>query len=319
MSDFAAAAMLRLVALGLRRQGLPAPPAATPPARGARVPLDHKRALLQGLLAAHGPTVLLRLGEGIADGPDEPVLTALAAARTLPELLARWGRLERYVHSHHRVRATPPAAAGGAWQLRHVSLRAGQPPQPAESLVVCGLLVALAAQIGVRGLRLGFDGEPGWRHADGRWRDGPLPASPGAWRLQADAVADEACTAATAAALAPDAGPAATTAAARAALAADPGAPWTLDGLARRLGLPPRTLQRRLGAAGSGFATLLRDVRVAASARLLVFGDEATALVGYRCGFADQAHFTRCFKAHTAITPALYRAQFGAMPAPQRA
>ena len=36
----------------------------------------------------------------------------------------------------------------------------------------------------------------------------------------------------------------------------------------------------------------------------------STAEVGYMCGFADQAHFTRQFKRHTAMTPALYRSEF---------
>jgi AraC-like DNA-binding protein len=35
-----------------------------------------------------------------------------------------------------------------------------------------------------------------------------------------------------------------------------------------------------------------------------------TAQVGYVCGFADQAHFTRQFKRHTAMTPGLYRSEF---------
>ncbi len=36
----------------------------------------------------------------------------------------------------------------------------------------------------------------------------------------------------------------------------------------------------------------------------------ATAEVAYLCGFADQAHFTRQFKQHTAMTPGLYRDAF---------
>jgi AraC-like DNA-binding protein len=44
-----------------------------------------------------------------------------------------------------------------------------------------------------------------------------------------------------------------------------------------------------------------------------VSGRDPAAQVGYLCGFADQAHFTRSFKRFTAMTPVVYRAQFGGM------
>jgi AraC-like DNA-binding protein len=70
-------------------------------------------------------------------------------------------------------------------------------------------------------------------------------------------------------------------------------------------------LQRRLTEAGTSFSCLWTEVRLAQSARMLVGGREPMAQVGYLCGFADQAHFTRSFKRFTAMTPVVYRAQFG--------
>jgi AraC-like DNA-binding protein len=49
------------------------------------------------------------------------------------------------------------------------------------------------------------------------------------------------------------------------------------------------------------------DQRIRHARRLLREGS-APADVAFRCGFADQAHFTRHFKARTGVTPAVFRA-----------
>lgn len=287
MKDFAAAAMLRLIRRGLERQGLAAPP---PPSGPALVPLADKRALLQSLMQRHGPAVLLRIGDAVQDAPDEPTLTALTAARDPADLIARWQRLERFVHSRHRVAVL---AQGAGWlRLRHVSLRAGEPPLPAEDLLVWGLLIALLRRIGTPAVASDLDGRDGRDLATDTVQIRWLPTAAAADR-PAPARAD-------------------TLAVARARLAQDCAAPWSLARLAADLGLAPRTLQRRLAAQGAGFSALWTEVRLAASARLLTAGSESTAQIGYLCGFADQAHFTRCFHRHTALTPARYRSEFGA-------
>lgn len=279
--DFASAAMLRLIRLGLARQGLELP---APPAAAARVPLRDKRALLQALLDRHGANAIFRLGEAVQDAPDEPTLTALLAARDPADLVRRFQRLERYVHSRHRIDVE--AAAPGRLRLRHRSLKAGQPPHAAEDLVVWGLLAGVLQRLGTPGLATAFD--DGTAVLDLRWTPAaPQPAAPSPARAD-------------------------TLAAARAALAADCAAAWTLPRLAAALGLAPRTLQRRLAEAGSGFSALWTEVRLAAAGRLLAEGADSTAQIGYRCGFADQAHFTRAFHRHVALTPARYRREFGA-------
>jgi AraC-like DNA-binding protein len=45
-------------------------------------------------------------------------------------------------------------------------------------------------------------------------------------------------------------------------------------------------------------------------ARLLAESPQSPAQIGYLCGFSDQAHFTREFKRHSAVTPARFREQF---------
>lgn len=301
MKDFAAAAMLRLVRLGLQREGLATE--ALPITSAAQVPLQDKRRVLEVLMQRHGPALLLRLGEGVHDATDEPTLTALTEARSAADLIERWQRLERFVHSRHRVLTLASTDAGCS--VRHVSLHSGEAPTRAEDLLVFGLLVGLLQRIGTAELRARFAGETGWRQREGRWAPAPPPADTATWELAWRQPAVQP-------ALAPVPNGAALPAAARAVLAADCAASWTLPRLADGLGLAPRTLQRRLNEAGTSFSSLWTEVRLAQSARLLLGARESAAQVGYSCGFADQAHFTRSFKRSTGMTPSVYRAQFGA-------
>jgi AraC-like DNA-binding protein len=82
-------------------------------------------------------------------------------------------------------------------------------------------------------------------------------------------------------------------------------------------------LQELAGAAGLSRAHLIRafrrefhitphafltDIRIRAARRRLQAGEQP-ADVALECGFADQAHFTRHFKARTGLTPGQYRAR----------
>lgn len=309
MDDFASAAMLRLIRLGLARQGLPLPAATGLPRRSAHVPLAHKRQLLEGLLSRHGPLALLRIGEAIADAPDEPALVALALATSPPDLLARWQRLERFVHARHRVLVQ--ADGPGGLRLQHVSLAALAPPTRAEDLLVLGLLVALARLIGTPGLQATTGQPVRWCWQAGDWQaaggPAPLATAPGAlahWQWRWQPVLQPA---------APAGPPVADWAgAASGLLAADPGRHWTVANLAQALGTSPRSLQRQLALQGQRFSHLLMDVRLAQSARMLATTPQQTAAIGYHCGFADQAHFSRAFKQHSAMTPVQYRSAFRA-------
>ncbi len=317
MDDFASAAMLRLIHLGLARQGLAPPPPAAPPGRGAHVPLAHKRRLLDGLLAAHGPLALLRIGDAIADAPDEPALLALTLATSPPDLLARWQRLERFVHARHRLLVQVDGVSG--LRLQHVSLAAQAPPTPAEDLLVLGLLVALARHIGTQGLQA-TAGQPAlWRWQAGAWQaaSAGLAAPTAQAKPQRSPLGDwhwqwQPPLHASAAPLQPDTDWAGS---ASRVLAADPARSWTVAALATQLGSSPRTLQRQLARQGQRFSHLVMDVRLAASARLLATTAQPAAAIGYHCGFADQAHFGRAFQHHSAMTPSQYRSAFQAAPA----
>jgi AraC-like DNA-binding protein len=260
--------------------------------------LQAKRELAAALWHAHGPDVLVRIGLAARDG-HEPLLAALAPARDPADLLQRWQRLERFIHSRHRVRVEH--AAGDRLLLRHVSLDARAAPSPAEDLLVFGLLIALLERCGSQGLRARLDGERHWRWSQGRWSERRWPARPGAWELRWTPAPSQPLPE-------PDADE--DSERAHRALAADPGRAWRVQTLAAELHTSPRSLQRALAAAGSGFTMLLSEVRARHAGDLLASGALSTAEIGYVCGYADQAHFTREFKRHTALTPARFREQF---------
>lgn len=303
MNDFASAAMLRLIQRGLQRQGLAMPP--LPPMKGAHVPLADKRALLDALLEAYGAQVLLRIGEAAVDARDEPVTVALGLAREPHDLMARWKRLERFVHSRHRVRVD--AATERSLVLRHVSRDPEQPPTRAEDLLVFGLLVALLRRLGTLELQARIAGDAAWRWQAGGWSDEPLPADVSCWTLSWQPVVQPRH------ALIPSDED--LVAAAHRVLAADAGRRWTVQALAAEMGMSPRSLQRRLAAGGSGFSALLSGVRLALSAQMLVQTEQQAAQIAYVCGFADQGHFNREFKRSCALTPGQYRKEFADEPA----
>lgn len=300
MNDFAAAAMMRLIRLGLARQGL-ASAGVNAPAL-AHVPLKDKRGLAEMLLQAHGPAALLQIGDAIQDAPNEPTLVALALASDPVDLIGRWRRLERFIHSRHRTHIL--ARDETRLVLQHVALAPHPPPRPAEDLLIFGLLAALIEHIGADDVRARIAGETTWRRRQGAWTGGAYPNDVSRWEIawasvgRTDSAPDQ-----------PHIG-SDWAAATRNALSADPGRGWTLRHLADALRVSSRSLQRHLKAEATSFSRLLAEARLAAAATLLGTSDRSAAEIGYACGFADQAHFTREFKRHTALTPTAFRAQF---------
>ena len=292
--------MMRLIRAGLERQGLEPP--RLPRLQDAHVPLDAKRDALRALLRRHGPRVVLRLGEAVEDAPDEPALVALALARDPVDLMDRWQRLERYIHSRHRV--VTIECGKGRLVVRHVAHRGPLPPLPVEDLLVFGLLTSLMELIGARDVRARIFGEREWCRRDRQWRGGTLSGDGSTWEFS----------------WAPQPTPGPVTRSpisggdrldtARRALEADLGRRWTVAALAGALHTSVRSLQRHLASNQSSFSKLMADVRMARAAVLLTTSAHSPAEIGYVCGFSDQAHFTRTFRRHAALTPSAYRSQF---------
>ncbi|GAA1891704.1 AraC family transcriptional regulator [Lapillicoccus jejuensis] len=80
-----------------------------------------------------------------------------------------------------------------------------------------------------------------------------------------------------------------------------------IGAVARLLALHPRTLQRRLAAEGTTFATVLDDVRRETARRLLTTTDLPMARVASALGLAEQAALTRAARRWWGSTPTQVR------------
>lgn len=314
MKDFSAAALARLIPLGMKRLGL-VPTGVPTPVRGPHLPIDTKSALLDSIASKYGRAVLLRIGEGLLDAPDEPILAALTMADGPRDLLQRWQRLERYVHSHHRVSCqdVEPSACTTRWVLTHRSTRPGDAPTHNESLLILGMIVKLLEMTGAQDLRVRFSTDPSWRYHNGAWSDIPLPATDlNCWHLfwlapvfnRDAAVSLEGSNSSTTGIAAPLAERVV------AAIQADPARQWRIAQMASQLAVSERTLQRHLRQHGTSFSALLASTRATLAARQLINTAQPAAQVGYICGYADQAHFNRSFRQFAAQTPVQYRRSF---------
>lgn len=297
--DFASAAMMRLVAAGLARQGI----AGGSPPGGAHVPRQDKKSALSALLAAHGRLAILRIADALPEMPAEPVLLALTRATDVPDLLARWRRLERFSHGRHVIEARSDAP--GRVSLVHRSRVAGLWPTEAETLLVLAVLTRLAEMVLSAPVTLMAPGRGTFRR-DGEWMD-PGALRPGepitivhdsSRRLEAVPLP------------APDPDLVETL---RARFADDPLRRWTVADCASIFGLSSRTLQRRLAERGVSLSRLVAETRLRVAARRLVEGDgPSLAEIAFLSGYSDQAHFTRAFVRGVGIPPRVYRRDFAA-------
>lgn len=297
--DFASAAMIRLVAAGLTRQGISVP---VPSPSGARVPRSQKRDVLEAVLSAHGPVAILSIADAARHMPPEPVVQALMHARDTGELLDRWHRLERFSHGRHTVEAE--RLVGGSFRLTHRARDGGPPPSLAESLLVMGVLVVLSEMIGSEQITLSTEAGALLR-CKGAWHAPGVSASLGSLILPA---AKRPGTAPLPGAILAD-DPVVEL---RQRLAADPVRRWTLAELAAEAGLSGRTLQRRLARHSVSFTRLVTDTKLEVAASILCDArGPGLAEIGFLAGFSDQAHFSRMFNRAVGTTPGAYRADFG--------
>lgn len=311
MTDFASAAMLRVLAQGMRERGLD-PGALADGADQARVDLHVKQDLVRLAVMQGGLGCLPLLGRGLHRLAHEPTHQALAAARSARDLFERWQRLERYIHSRHRC--VIEACSDTEARIRHVALGAGPAPSAPEDLVVAGVLAALLEAIGLRHVQARIGAASAYPEPDPRAIERAAARGDTAvWHYRWDGVAP-----ATTGARAPErprelGADAAWPEPARAAYGRLVGhltRPPALRELAGELGMPWRTLQRRLGDAGLSYSRLLAEARCRTGAWRLLHTADPIAEVGFLSGFADQPHFTRELQRRVGMPPAAYRAAF---------
>ncbi|MCP4380996.1 MAG: helix-turn-helix transcriptional regulator [Hyphomicrobiales bacterium] len=267
------------------------------PMSKAIVPDTAKRTLAERVLERHGPGPLLAVGQYLHKADENPILTVLTASPDPNVLAEKWMRLERYLHSTHRVEIS--AADDKGWMCERLSI-SGPPPTFAENCLIAGLLLGLITEIGVTDPRLdiGDQSVPGpdllsvqlpadeqllgfglhWIADQPRSQDTSVDDTQ---RPVRDRLTD--------------------------LLAADIGRSWRLQDAARSLAYSERSLQRRLSEEERSFSSVLRRARMREATDLLTVGSASLAEVGYCCGYADQAHFQRDFLRTTNMTPKTFR------------
>jgi AraC-like DNA-binding protein len=306
--------MVRVLAQGMRELGLD-PGDSAADGGEARVQLGLKQDLVRSAVVQGGLACLPLLGRGLHRLTHEPTHQALAAARSARDLFQRWQRLERYIHSRHRcvIEACDDSQA----RLRHVSLTPGQAPSAAEDLVVAGVLAALLEAIGLHGVELRLGTTRALPAADPRSIDTAVAAgATGLWHFRWTGAQPDARRSRSAPpVLEPGADPAwpETVRATYLRLAADLARPLRVPDIAADLGMPARSLQRRLGEAGLSYSRLLAQARCRTGAWRLIHTADPIAEVGFLSGFSDQPHFTREMQRRVGMPPAAYRAAFGAL------
>ena len=315
MSDeFASAAMMRVLTQGLKELGLPPLPKLNHAGRNqATVDLDLKLALVQHALKHGGVDCLIHLGCGVHHQTNEPTHRAMVGARDPVELVVRWQRLERYIHSRHRLRI---ADQGKGWmEITHDGVSAGIFPTLYESLVVFGVIAALLQAQGAVNLEIHannlkvfpvaprnalvnlptIDPFRSWRLF---WADCPQPLT----STCADGSAEDFFVCSD--------WPQWQRQLANRVLERLIDIPTVTDA-ALHLKVSPRTLQRDLKQRGISFSELVGDCRARIAAMHLVESSLPLAEVGFLCGYSDQSHFTREFGKRVGISPQKYRSAFG--------
>ncbi|WP_159592609.1 GlxA family transcriptional regulator [Chelativorans xinjiangense] len=86
----------------------------------------------------------------------------------------------------------------------------------------------------------------------------------------------------------------------------------SVDGLARAVGMSPRSFARNFARwHGDTPAKLVRELRIEAACRQLEESDSEIKLVADLCGFGDEERMRRAFLRRLGIPPAAYRERFG--------
>ncbi len=302
MQDFASAAMIRVIQAGAARLGLPAMGYAT---TEQRVPLQDKRALVGQVLRTGGWSALLQLVKGVHDVKDDPLMHLLVQPGQPWRVLGAWLRLERYLHSRHRIAQT--RVSDCSVLHRHTGRVEGAAPLVAESWLVLGVLAALLERSGCQDVQASLQG------ASPLLRAGRVVATAeqlNAWSVGGNAQAWQLTW------RAGHALPAAPFITAQASTLKEQVTRWVFETdnwqpdvgeVASALSLSRRSLQRKLGAQGTRFVDVVGQARVQRASHMLAHSQSPLAEIGFVSGYTDQAHFCRDFKRRCGLSPKSFR------------
>ena len=81
----------------------------------------------------------------------------------------------------------------------------------------------------------------------------------------------------------------------------------TLDYTAHRVGIPARTLQRRLNESGMSYSDLIEQTRREQARCMLHKPGTKVSTIARALGYADHSSFSRAFRRWTGISPNAYK------------
>lgn len=300
--------MLRVLNAGMQRLGLPSP--AQHWLEQATVPLDAKQQLVLQVMQQRGASALLKLGQGVHDLQHDSLMPMLVHSGDPLRMLGVWLRLERYLHSRHRIVQSVLRANRVAHQ--HVSIRAGTEPEAAEDLVVLGVLIALLERTGCQTVQAQLaQGPLIWPLDHSTAQAEAIHAAfvhrrTGSWILSWDGTSAPSPP--------PDAvqqtqAPNALSLRQRLELLIAQTQPeaLALEQAAQQIGQSARSLQRNLQREGVRYVDVVANARAQRASQLLVRSQASLAEIGFSCGYTDQAHFCRDFKRRVGLSPQRYR------------
>ncbi len=280
--------------------------------RAQGVEVSIQRLLLARVVEVGGEATLLSLGEGLLQARDQPLLFVMLNSSTVADFVDKEQRLNRFFHTDHRVRVHELRDA--LLELEHGGPR--ERPHRNESLFVLGIHLACLREIGCSGLQctLPMSHSPSAPLLNENRLTRPASGAAHVWRFSWERFVPK---------RAPFAGlddlllsqhrPSdfATQHDAEESVQrlveTDLAKRWMIGDVARALATSPRTLQRELSARGTSFSAVVERARVAEACRLLRDHTRSITEIGYVCGFADTAHFSRRFKVCTGETPSAFQ------------
>ena len=304
MQDFASAAMIRVIQAGAARLRLPAMGYAS--STQERVPLQDKRALVGHVLRTGGWSALLQLGQGIHDVKDDPLMHLLVQPGQPWRVLGAWLRLERYLHSRHRIAQIKLSDC--VVQHQHTGRGEGVQPLVAESWLVLGVLVALLERSGCQAVAASLpDARPLLNAGrvcatEQQLNDWARSGSAQTWQLTwrgGHAEVPEAR-------FSPKAASTLKQQLVGWMIETDNWQP-ELARVANASNLSQRSLQRKLGDQGLRFVDVVGQARTGRASQLLADSPSPLAEIGFASGYTDQAHFCRDFKRRTGLSPKSFR------------
>jgi AraC-like DNA-binding protein len=306
MEDFASALVMAMVRRSLEEQSIAVP---VPVAAGERtVNLAEKRALLDGVLDAHGPEAILRVADVVPEFADHPVAGVFAGCLGPNDVVASWLAIERYFHSRHRTRVVDrdrDRLVMEHFDTRGVTITAG------ENLAVAGLILGILRWRGAQGAVLRFAGtSPRESGSAGDGVEGRTERWTVSWEGFVPPVLQRLSEESNTVPAVDFAGRAISAPLVAGLFARQLEAPLSRRGAAATAtsaGLSLRTLQRRLADGGWTLGDIVASARIHVATRLLATTDTPLALVGLLAGYSDQPHFQRSLRAAVGPTPAEYR------------